>query len=195
MPERRNAMENTDGKKSRNGQDRERLEYSDAMCAELIKKDILKMLVYCLEIVLWVAVVKLYANFGVKIVVPAVSAMWVMGAVTAFFVKDDQENTVKGTKTSIAGYLLFLLMYRFVIQKVGGLTSQEIAVSLGINVTAAAGMAVSAWLQNILLISAVSIPIGYLVWCAQKFKTFHGRERKTDAFDRIKDIRREHPKY
>lgn len=188
-------MENTDGKKSRNGQDRERLEYSDAMCAELIKKDILKMLVYCLEIVLWVAVVKLYANFGVKIVVPAVSAMWVMGAVTAFFVKDDQENTVKGTKTSIAGYLLFLLMYRFVIQKVGGLTSQEIAVSLGINVTAAAGMAVSAWLQNILLISVVSIPIGYLVWCAQKFKTFHGRERKTDAFDRIKDIRREHPKY
>lgn len=179
----------------RNGQNKNNVVYSNTMSNELLKKHIITLLIYGLELILWVIVVKMYANFGTKWIVPSTSAMWVAGAITAFFVKEEQENTVKTTKTTIAGYLLFLLMYRFIIQTVGGISSEEIAVSLGINITQAAGMALSSWLQNILLITSVMTPAGYLIWCAQKFKVFHGRERKSDAFDRIKDIRREDTKY
>ena len=179
----------------RNGQNKNTIVYANTMSSELLKKHIITLLIYALELILWVVVVKMYANFGTKLILPFTSAMWIAGAVTAFFIKEEQENTVKTTKTTIAGYLLFLLMYRFIIQMVGGISSEEIAVSLGINITQAAGIAISSWLQNILLITSIMTPAGYLVWCAQKFKTFHGRERKSDAFDRIKDIRREDQKY
>lgn len=179
----------------RNGNRKDVVSYSKTMSDELLKKNIIKILLYGLEIILWIVVVKMYANFGVKWVVPSVSAMWVGGAVTAFFVKEEQENTVKSTKTAIAGYLLFLFLYRFIIEKVSGISAEEFAVSLGINITQAAGIAISSWLQNILLITSVMTPAGYLIWCAQKFKTFHGRERKSDAFDRIKDIRKDDRRY
>ena len=82
-------------------------------------------------------------------------------------------------------------MYRFVIRYIGNISAAELAISLGINITATAGMAISAWLQNILLITSVMTPVGFLVWCAQKFKTFNGRETKSGAFNRIKDIRKD----
>lgn len=179
----------------RNGNRKDVVSYSNTMSNELLKKNIIKILLYGLELILWIVVVKLYANFGVKWVVPSTSAMWIFGAITAFFVKEEQENTVKSTKITIAGYLLFLLLYRFIIEKISGLSSAEIAISLGINITQAAGVAMSSWLQNILLITSVMTPAGFLIWCAQKFKTFHGRERKSDAFDRIKDIRKEDRRY
>ena len=179
----------------RNGNRKDVVTYSKTMSDELLKKNIIKILLYGLEIILWITVVKLYANFGVKWIVPSVSAMWVCGAITAFFVKEEQENTVKSTKLSIAGYLLFLLLYRLIIGKISGISAEEFALSLGINVTQAAGIAIGSWLQNILLITSVMTPAGYLIWCAQKFKVFLGRERKSDAFDRIKDIRKEDRRY
>lgn len=179
----------------RNGNRKQVVTYTNTMSNELLKKHIIKIIVYGLELLLWIIVSRLYSNFGIKWIVPSVSAMWVMGAITAFFVKEEQENTVKTTKNAVAGYLLFLLLYRFIIQRVSGISSEEIALSLGINVTQAAGMAISSWLQNILLLTSVMTPAGYLIWCAQKFKTFSGRERKSDAFDRIKDIRKEDRKY
>ena len=181
--------------KIQNGEKKNVVSYSKTMSSEQLKKEIFKILTYGLLIILWIIVVRLYANFGVKWIVPSISAMWVFGAITAFFVKEEQENTVKSTKTSIAGYLLFLLLYRIIIQKISGLSSEELALSLGINITQAAGIAISSWLQNILLITSVMTPAGFLIWCAQKFKTFHGRERKSDAFDRIKDIRRDDRRY
>ena len=134
----------------RNGNRKDVVTYSKTMSDELLKKNIIKILLYGLEIILWITVVKLYANFGVKWIVPSVSAMWVCGAITAFFVKEEQENTVKSTKLSIAGYLLFLLLYRLIIGKISGISAEEFALSLGINVTQAAGIAIGSWLQNIL---------------------------------------------
>lgn len=168
-----------------------KLVYSSKVSKELFKANLKIILLYAIIFIFWIVVVKMYANFGVKWVVPSISAMWIVGAVTTYFVPDDRENTVKSTRNAVAGYLLFLFLYRFVIQYIGNISSAELAVSLGINITATAGMAISSWLQNILLITSVMTPVGYLVWCAQKFKTFNGRETKAGAFDRIKDIRRD----
>lgn len=167
------------------------LVYSSRVSKELFKANLKIILLYSIIFIFWIVVVKMYANFGVKWVVPAVSAMWIMGAVTTHFVPDDRENTVKSTRNAIAGFLLFLFMYRFVIRYIGNISAAELAISLGINITATAGMAISAWLQNILLITSVMTPVGFLVWCAQKFKTFNGRETKSGAFNRIKDIRKD----
>lgn len=166
-----------------------RLVYANKKSTELLLKSTKIILLYAIIFVLWIVVARLYANFGTKWIVPSVSAMWIIGAITTYAVPDDRENTVKSTRNAVAGYLLFLFLYRFVIQYISGFSSQELAVSLGINITATAGMAIGAWLQNILLITSVMTPVGYLIWCAQKFKTFHGRETKSGAFNRIKDIR------
>ena len=86
-------------------------------------------------------------------------------------------------------------MYRIVIQLVAPISSEQMGAALNITIPAVSGMAASGLLQNILLIVSVMTPIGFLIWCAQKFKNYHARETKQDAFRRIKGIKKNTPRF
>lgn len=148
------------------------------------------VLLYIVELIVWLIVAKLYMNFGTMWIVPAVSSMWLMGAFTAWFISEEREGTIKETKWAIFGFLGFLFLYRIAIGLIASISSEQMGAALNITVPAASGMAAAGFLQNILVIISVMTPIGFLVWCAQKFKTYHGRETKQSAFDRIKGIRK-----
>jgi hypothetical protein len=150
------------------------------------------VLFYIFELIFWLVVARLYLNFGAKWIIPAVSAMWIMGAVTTFAVKEEREGTIKQTKFAVLGFLGFLFLYRMVIQLMAPISSEQMGAALNITVPAASGMAITGLLQNILLIVSVMTPIGFLIWCAQKFKTYHGRATKSEAFEKIKS-RRDNP--
>jgi len=153
------------------------------------------ILFYVVELVFWLVVARLYLNFGSKWIVPSVSAMRIMGAVTTYFIKEEREGTIRETKWTILGFLGFLFMYRIVIQLVAPISSEQMGAALNITIPAVSGMAASGLLQNILLIVSVMTPIGFLIWCAQKFKNYHARENKRDAFKRIKGIRENTPRF
>lgn len=148
-----------------------------------------KLFFYAAILIFWLIVSKLYLNFGAKWIVPSISAMWIMGAVTTALVKEQREHTIKETKMAILALLAFLFMYRGVIQLIAPISSEQMGAALNINVPAASGMAILGVLQNILLIVSVMTPIGFLVWCAQKFKIYIGGSTKQEAFRRIKGMR------
>lgn len=160
----------------------------------ILKKHQLKtifkvMLFYLIELIFWLIVAKLYRGFGSQWIIPSVSAMWIVGAGTVYFIKEERDATIKQTKWTIFGYLAFLFMYRIVIQIVSPISSEQMGAALNISVPAASGMAVAGTLQNILLIASVMVPLGFLIWCAQKFRTYQGGMTKSDAFRKFKDIR------
>lgn len=141
---------------------------------------------YLLTIVLWVYTVYVYKAWGTTWILPSVSAMWVMGAVTAKIIAEDREGTIKQTKNAIIGYTLMLIMYRIVIQLVVPVTSSQMGASLNISTTSASGMAAAGMLQNMLIWISIMIPVGFLGWCGQKFKVFRGRNTKQQEFSKLK---------
>lgn len=163
--------------------------YSRTMSKHQLMTNIKCISIYVFTLVFWIIVSRLYLNFGNKWIIPSVSAMWIMGAVTTFFIKEERENTAKDTKWAILGYLGFLFLYRIVIQLVAPISSEQMGAALNITMPAASGMAAAGMLQNILIIVSVMTPVGFLIWCAQKFKTYHGRRTKDEAFRAIKGFR------
>lgn len=165
------------------------LTYTNTLSSQQVISTIKIVLLYAGILILWLVVAKLYMNFGSQWIVPAVSTMWLMGAVTTYYIKEEREGTIKETKFSILGFLLFLFLYRGVIQLIAPISSEQMGAALNITVPAASGMAAAGFLQNILIIVSILTPIGFLTWCAQKFKVYHGRATKQEAFQRIKGIR------
>lgn len=163
--------------------------YTNTMSTEQLMVNIKCIFFYVFELIVWIVISRLYLNFGNKWIIPSVSAMWIMGAVTTLIVKEERESTISETKWAILGYLGFLFLYRIVIQLVSPISSEQMGAALNITVPAASGLAVIGMLQNILLIVSVMTPIGFLIWCAQKFKIYSGRMTKQEAFQRHKGFR------
>lgn len=141
---------------------------------------------YILTILLWIYTVYVYKAWGTTWILPSVSAMWVMGAVTGYIIAEERESTIRQTKYAIIGYTLMLIMYRIVIQLVVPVTSSQMGASLNIGMTSASGMAAAGMLQNMLIWISIMVPVGFLGWCAQKFKVFRGRKTKQEEFNMLK---------
>lgn len=147
------------------------------------------VLFYVAELVLWLFVARLYLNFGTKWIIPSVSMMWILGAATCAIIKEERESIVKETKWFILGFLAFLLLYRVVIQLVGSISSDQMAAALNITVPGVGGMAMTGFLQTTLLFASIMGPVGYLIYCAQKFVFYTRRHTKEEALKSLQDIR------
>lgn len=137
-------------------------------------------------IMLWLFTVSTYKSFGEKWLLPAISLMWVMGAITSYVIAEDRDFTIKETKFAILGYCLFLLLYKWVLQHIVSVTSSQLGASLNIGTTSASGIAASSMLQNLLIWLSLMIPIGFVIWCAKKFKVFRGRKTKSEELKKLK---------
>lgn len=141
---------------------------------------------YIFTIILWIYTIYVYKAWGTTWILPSVSAMWVMGAVTSKIIAEEREGTIRQTKYAIIGYTLMLIMYRIVIQLVVPVTSSQMGASLNISTTSASGMAAAGMLQNMLIWISIMVPVGFLGWCAQKFKVFKGRNTKSQELNKLK---------
>lgn len=153
--------------------------------------EILKLLTsYFITIGIWLFTIYIYKNFGRTWLLAGTSAMWIMGAITSFFIAGERDNTVKQTKLAILGYCLLLLLYRWVLQKISGINASSLSASLNISMSSTAGMAASGLLQNILIMISVMTPIGYLIWCGQKFKVFRITKTRKDELESLKNYKK-----
>lgn len=143
-------------------------------------------LTYVGIVVVWMFTVNIYRAWGRVWLLPAISTMWIMGAITSFKIAEERDETIKQTKYAILGYCLFLILYRWTIQKIVPVTSSQMGASLNISVPSASGMAASGLMQNLVIWLSLTIPIGFLGWCGQKFKVFKGRSTKEDEFNKLK---------
>lgn len=165
------------------------VKYSNEYHSQQVFAYVKTILFYVFVFAFWLFVARMYRNFGELWLIPSVSVMWIAGAITAWRVPDDREATISQTKWGILGFISFLLLYRGVIQIISPISSEQMSASLNITIPAASGLAAAGLLQNILMIVSVLTPLGFVIWCAQKFRTYHGRQTRAEAFQRIKGIR------
>lgn len=149
------------------------------------------VLFYVGILVLWLVVARLYQNFGTKWIIPSVSAMWVLAALTCCFLKGERDSILKETKWIILGFLCFLLLYRSVIKLVSSISADQMAAALNLTIPAVGGMAVTGFLQSALLFISVMTPVGYLIYCGQKFVFYVRGQTKSEAYREVKDLRQQ----
>lgn len=142
-------------------------------------------------LLLWIWIVGMYAKFGTVWIKLAVTLMWIGGAVGVWGIPEERESTVKETKWAVFGYLVFLLVYRLVIVKFSEFSPDEVGVALGVNVPVAAAASALGFIQNLLMIVSILVPVGFLIWIGQKFKVQQGKKRKDEAFAKLKGIRKD----
>lgn len=162
------------------------MRYSNYMSEEQVLQAVKLFASYLFTVAVWLYTVYIYRAWGDTWILPSVSAMWVMGAVTSYYVAEERDSTIRQTKMAIIGYALMLIMYRLVIQLVVPVTSNQMGASLNINTTSASGMAAAGMLQNMLVWISIMVPVGFLGWCGQKFKVFRGRKTKQDEYNSLK---------
>lgn len=149
------------------------------------------LLIYLALFVMWVWTVNLYVTFGLWIKI-AVTLMLIGGLVGILFIPEDRENTLKETRWALFGYLAFLLVYRIVIVQFSQFSPDEVGTSLGVNMPVASATSALGFVQNILMIISIMVPVGYLIWIGQKFKVHSGRKAKDETFEKYKGLRKDY---
>jgi len=145
---------------------------------------------YAGVVIFWLVVASLYRGFGRNWIIPVVSVMWLVGAITAFVARNDEENTTRETRWVILG---FLILYRGILPFTVPLSSTQMAAVLDINIPAVSGEAIAGMLQSVLLLVSVLTPVGFIIWGGQKIRQYHGRRTRQSVFEKTKGIRRGQP--
>ena len=170
------------------------MEENDLVYTKVRNKDeylhILKILFSYIGVVaIWLFTVHFYKSFGEKWLLPAISVMWIMGAITSLVIAEEREATIKQTKYAILSYSCLLILYKWVLQHIATVTSSQLGASLNVSISSASGVATSGLLQNLLVYLSVMVPIGFLIWCGQKFKVFKGRQTKIETIEKHKGFK------
>lgn len=142
------------------------------------------VLSYLGTIILWLLVASLYVQVGRKIILVTGVMMWLVGAITAYFIPEQEINIAGKTKYMLAGYSIILLAYRQVIQIFSSISPEDWGTALGTHIPTAISMTGSGWLQGLLLVVLISVPSAYFYWIAQLYITHRGRGVVNEQFDR-----------
>lgn len=136
-----------------------------------------------------VLTINTFGKFGTGLVAPLSATMWVIGLVVAIILPSHRKNTLNETVVAITGYCIGLIALRFVLQLVSGISTEMLVASYGEMVTLTGGSAVSGYIQNILWITSVMVPVGFIGMEGKKLFQFRRTLAKNRAFDRLRSIR------
>ena len=78
---------------------------------------------------------------------------------------------------------------RYALQLISGVSTEMLIASYGQIISLTGGSAVQGYIQNILWISAIMVPIGFIGMQAKKLVQFRRLMAKNKALDRIRSIR------
>lgn len=159
----------------------ERITYKQGMTsAELggyMKSICLPILIFLLSLI----TISRFGAFGRSIMAPAASIMWIMGVAAAWKIPSQRKDTLKETYIGVAGYMLLLTLFRFLIGIAATTSSEQLMATYSQAMPVSTGSTISGFLQSMLWISSFMVPIAFISMQAKKFVTF----RRTLAKDKV----------
>ena len=145
-------------------------------------------------LVLSIVIVTRFGQFGQNLIAPMTAVMLGAGAVCAILLPSHRQNIITETHWTITGYLLGMFGLQKVVQLVSGTTSEMLAATYDQAMPAASNASLSGFLEYMLWIVAVMVPIGFVVMEGKKIVLFRRKISKQKFFDQLRGIREEHPK-
>lgn len=153
------------------------------------KSTFITLLVYMYIFLMWAYLSVAYYNFGKYIITSGVAAMLIVSAIVAKILPSQRIECISDMKKGLCSYVTFLFGYRFIIIIMQGVSAEDLSAAFNMSMPAASGTSMLGWLQNILWISSILIPVGLVGMQIKKIAQFMGAERKSKAIRKIRDIR------
>jgi len=122
--------------------------------------------------------IQLLEGFGSKLVAPLTALMICGGVICAIWLPSHRSSILKETYITVGAYLLALLAFRQVISMMAGVSSEMFMETFNQTMPVTSGSAISGWLQNLMWISAVMTPIGFIGMQGKRVFTFKRKNSK-----------------
>ena len=135
------------------------------------------------------AIISQFGAFGTNLLAPLTGGMWIMGAVTAFMIPSQRGSTCNETHAAIVGYLVGMWGLRLLVSLVAGTSNEQLMATYSQALPTSSGSTISGFLQTMLWITAVMVPVGFLTMQGKKLLTFKKRMNKQKAIDQLRGIR------
>ena len=129
------------------------------------------------------------AGFGSKIVAPLTGAMWAVGVITCLILPSHRASVLKTTHVTIGIYLITLFALKHIITLMSGVSSEVFMETFNQAIPVTSGSAVSGWLQNMMWITGVMTPIGFIGMQGKRIFTFRKNAAKETFMERIRGVR------
>lgn len=140
-------------------------------------------------LILSLIIVSYFAQFGQKLMAPMVALMWICGAICALILPSHRQGIITETHWAIVGYLIGMFGLQKIVQLVSGTTNEMLVATYEQAMPAASNASLTGFLEYMLWIVAVMVPIGFAVMEGKKIILFRRKVSKQKFFDQLRGIR------
>lgn len=144
-------------------------------------------------LVLSLIMISQFGQFGQNLMAPMVALMWGCGAICALILPSHRQGIITETHWTITGYLVGMFGLQKIVQLVSGTTNEMLTVTYDQAMPAASNASLSGFLEYMLWIVAVMVPIGFIVMEGKKIILFRRKISKQKFFDQLRGIRDNKP--
>lgn len=140
-------------------------------------------------LVLSLVIISQFGAFGQNLMAPMVALMWTSGAICSLILPSHRQSIISETHWTVAGYLIGMFGLQKIVQLVSGTTNEMLAATYDQVMPAASNASLSGFLEYMLWIVAVMVPIGFIVMEGKKIVLFRRKVSKQKFFEQLRGIR------
>lgn len=144
-------------------------------------------------LVLSLIIVSYFGQFGQNLMAPMVAFMWICGAICALILPSHRQGIITETHWTIVGYLIGMFGLQKIVQLVSGTTNEMLVATYEQAMPAASNASLTGFLEYMLWIVAVMVPIGFTAMEGKKIILFRRKVSKQKFFDQLRGIRDNQP--
>lgn len=134
-------------------------------------------------------VISKFAGFGTSLIAPMTGAMWGIGVIAALILPSHRSTILTETHVAIPSYLITLTVIRELISIISGVSSEMLMASYNQAIPLTSGSAVSGYIQNLLWITSVLVPLGFIGMQVKRIYSFKRKASKQKFLDQTRNIR------
>lgn len=142
--------------------------------------------------ILSLIMVSQFGQFGKNLMAPMIALMWCCGSICGLILPSHRREIITETHWTIVGYLVGMFGLQKIVQLVSGTTNEMLAATYEQAMPAASNASLSGFLEYMLWIVAVMVPIGFAVMEGKKIILFRRKVSRQKFFDQLRGIRDNH---
>lgn len=129
-------------------------------------------------------------GLGTQLIAPCVALMWGMGVVCAILLPSHRSSIMNETYITVGVYLISLVGLTALISLLSGVSSESMMEIFNQSISATSGSAIAGWMQNLLLITAVMTPLGFIGMQGKRVYSFKRKSSKEKFLEQTRGIRK-----
>ncbi len=135
-----------------------------------------------------IASIYIFQNFGKILMAPMLGCMWIVGAACSIWLSSQRKEIINQTLEFVAIYCATMLAFRELIGVTSGISSEMLMATFGQPMATASANTIPGYLQTMLYISAVGIPIGYLGMEGNRILKFRRNSNKQKTMEQLRGM-------